>query len=507
MTNTATNTTTNLPLTSPTVSSYFKCTQLGNAERLVSICGSRIRYCNAWKTWLIWDGRLWRVDDTGEINRMAQRIVRQIAAEAKDVERSDLSETIRNHAHRSETKHALDSMVGIAQTLDDIPITPDRLDANPWLLNCQNGVLDLHEGTLIPHRDARGLLLTKMTPVNYVPGATCPRWLRFLDEIFDHDADLIDYVQRIIGYSLTGKVTEKALFLFYGDGNNGKTTLLETIRYLLGHYAGVVEIDSLMSRAQDSARERAVATLHAKRFVTASEAEYGQRLQESMIKRLTGMGRLVGRRLYAHPVEFDPEFKLFIDANHKPVIRGTDDAIWLRMRLIPFSVRIPDHEIDKDLMLTLRTELPGILNWAVEGCLKWQKDGLEAPKAVADASKAYREEMDMVAVFVEECCAKDDLNVVGATDLYLAFKAWSNLDGERNVIAQNVFGQRLKRLGYQTQRTSKGNQWKGLKLCSGSAPSQPVPAGASDAPLSAPPFQSSWDNLNFDDIDLGQAPI
>lgn len=200
-----------------------------------------------------------------------------------------------------------------------------------------------------------------MAHVNYRPNAQCPQWLKFLDRIFNHDQALIAYLQKVIGYSLTGAVTEKALFLFHGDGNNGKTTLLETIRHILGDYAGVVDIDALMSSSQDSARERAIANLHGKRFVTASEAEAGQRFREATIKKLTGMGRLVSRRLYSNSFEFDPEFKLFIDANHKPDIRGTDEAIWIRVRLIPFTVTIPDADIDKDLWRKLRAEVRGIL--------------------------------------------------------------------------------------------------------------------------------------------------
>jgi putative DNA primase/helicase len=393
--------------------------------------------------------------------------------EAKKIHDVDMQD----FARRSETKYQLEAMIGIAQTLAGMSVMPDNLDSNPYLLNCKNGVIDLKNGTLMPHDKCLGLLLTKMAPVNYRADAQCPQWLKFLDRIFKNDLALIAYVQKVIGYGLTGAVTEKALFLFHGDGNNGKTTLLETIRQMLGDYAGVVGIDSLMSTSQDSARERAIANLHRKRFVTASEAEAGQRFKEGTIKNLTGMGRLLGRHLYSNSFEFDPEFKLFIDANHKPDIRGTDEAIWVRVRLIPFTVTIPDADIDKDLWRKLRAELPGILAWAVQGCLRWQKEGIGTPEAVRTASEAYREEMDIVATFLADRCEKDADSSEGATKLYQAFIGWCLENGEKP-IAQNVFGNRLKKYGYTSDRNAVGNHWRGLKLrLPEPVPTQPAATG------------------------------
>jgi putative DNA primase/helicase len=467
---------------------YFKFTQLGNAERLVYNHGSDIRYCPAWKSWLVWSGNQWRVDKNGAIHRKAHQTIREMGREAKKIKDKNLKSLAECHARRSETKYELESMIDIAKKLNGVSVTPDELDANPMLLNCENGVIDLRNGSLIPHSDSRKLLLTKIAPVNYHPSARCPQWLKFLDRIFDHNTTLIEYVQKIIGYSLTGDVTEKALFMFHGDGNNGKTTLLETIRRLLGDYAGMVEIDALMSKSQDSARERAMASLHGKRFVTASESDYGQHFNEALIKRLTGMGRLEGRYLYSNSFQFDPLFKLFIDANHKPIIKGTDEAIWIRMRLLPFTVTIPKDEIDKDLWRKLRAELPGILAWAVEGCLKWRKEGLTIPSAVSRASEAYREEMDIVSMFLSDCCDADAGSTERALTLYQAFTAWCRENGE-GAMDQASFGRRLGKLGYTATHTRAGNCWKGLRLRSDDS---------ADSPL---------EPMTFADLDLSKITI
>lgn len=215
------------------------------------------------------------------------------------------------------------------------------------LLNARNGTLDLRTGKLRSH--SREDFLTKFAPVNFDPDAKCPEWMKFLGRIFAGDAELISFVRKAIGYTLTGKVTEKAMFFFHGSGNNGKTTLLEVIRKMLGEYAGLIDIDALMSKAHTAEKERAFADLLGKRFVTSSAAGEGQAFHEARVKYLTGMGRLVGRRIYGSAFEFDRQFKLFIDANHKPAIRGSDDAIWNRLRLVPFNVAIPEAEQDKQL--------------------------------------------------------------------------------------------------------------------------------------------------------------
>jgi putative DNA primase/helicase len=270
--------------------------------------------------------------------------------------------------------------------------------------------------------------------------------------------------REVIGYSLTGNVCEKAMFVLHGGGDNGKITLLEAIRYVMGDYAGVVDISSLMQSNQNSDTQRTVADLLGKRFVTSSETEEGHKLNESRVKSMTCMGRLVGRRIYGSAFEFDPLFKLFIDANHKPVIRGTDNAIWNRLRLIPFNASIPKAQQHKRLIEKLRNEGPGILAWAVRGCLDWQRAcDLGSPKVVTDAVDTYREEMDIVAEFLAECCSIDPEAMVSFTELYSEFSRWCG-DRRETPISSTAFGKRLAEKGYAPHRTSAERKRKGIRL-------------------------------------------
>jgi putative DNA primase/helicase len=253
------------------------------------------------------------------------------------------------------------------------------------------------------------------------------------------------------------------LFVLYGGGDNGKTTLLETIRALTGEYAGIVEIDVLMQNSRDDARERTVAQLVGIRFVTSSEAEEGQRMKEAKVKNLTGMGTLQGRHIYGSPFEFYPQFKLFIDANYKPVIRGTDNAIWNRVHLIPFRVSIPKEQQDRDLGNKLKAELPGILASAVKGCLTWQQEGLRTPKAITDAGAQYREEMDLVAEFISDCCDVDPEATELSADLHLAFKRWCEDRGEEP-FTETKFGIRLTEKDFAGVKVHGQRARKGLRL-------------------------------------------
>jgi putative DNA primase/helicase len=302
-----------------------------------------------------------------------------------------------------------------------------------------------------------------LAPVEYQPNAVCPTWLKFLDRVLGGDQALIDFVQKVIGYSLTGDVTEKGFFVFHGEGNNGKTTLLETIRAVMGDYAAVMDVEVLMQKSTDAAKERAIADLVGKRFVTCSETDQGQKLHEARIKVLTGMGRLQGRRIYGSAFEFDPAFKLFMDANHKPEIRGTDPAIWNRIRLVPFNVSIPKAERDKKLGSKLKAELPGILAWAVQGCLRWLKEGLGEPTAVASAVEQYRQEMDLVADFIADSCAADPQSREPFARLYDAFVTWCRGLGEQP-LSQRAFALNLNAKGFQDGRTGNTRYRVGLKL-------------------------------------------
>jgi len=393
---------------------------------------------------------------------MAMKSVRSIARHARTVSDDELRSKIEGHAKRSETRYNLDAIVDIAKNMTGIQVLPDQFDNDEFSFNCLNGTIDLKTGKLRAHD--REQLITKLSPVEYRPDAECPIWLGFLYRVLDGNADLIDFMQKAIGYSLTGAVNEKALFFLHGTGDNGKTTLLEAIRPILGDYAGTVDIEALMKKAQTSEKERAFADLLGKRFVTSSEAAEGEALHEARIKYLTGMGRLSGRRIYGSSFEFDPQFKLFIDANHKPRISGNEEAIWNRFRMVPFTVSIPKAEQDKQLLAKLANEAPGILAWAVQGCLRWQNEGLGAPATVTQATEDYRNEMDPVADFIEDCCNANPEAFTLSKDLYEAFVKWCYLIHEKPT-SYKSFGLALERKGYSKDRMSGGARGRnGLEL-------------------------------------------
>jgi putative DNA primase/helicase len=445
----------------------YALTDSWNAERLVAQHGQDLRYCSPLKAWLIWDGRRWARDETGEVKRRAKDTIRRTALEAynekDDTRRSDLL----SHAARSESEHRRGAMVRLAEAERAVQVLPDHLDRDPMLLTVNNGTLDLRTGERLDHDRAH--LITKLAPVDHEPDAGCQLWLTFLDRIMAGNTDLIAFLQRAVGYSLTGDTSEQCLFLLYGTGANGKSVFVRTLARLFGDYANEASFETFLVRRGGGPRND-VADLRGARFVSAIEAEEGQRLAESLVKSLTGGDRVKARFLYSEHFSFEPTFKLWLAANHRPVIRGTDHAIWRRIRLIPFTVTIPDAEQDKHLGDKLAAEVPGILRWAADGCVAWQRQGLGVPDAVREATEAYREQSDPVADFIEQCCIVGNDFWGWATQLYVEYDKWCR---EANVhpLPQRSFGSRLEARGFARERATSGEgkgrfRWTGIGLVS-----------------------------------------
>lgn len=443
----------------------FPQTDMGNAQRLVAMYGAGLRYCHLWGKWLVWDNRRWKVDDTGGIVRCAKETVRAIREEAADCESEDQQKSLMKWALKSEAEARIKSMIALAQSEPGIPVSPDDLDADPWLLCVSNGVIDLRTGELREHR--RDDLITKWTPVVYDQRAECPTWLAFLDTIMAGKRSLIDFLQRTAGYSLSGSTGERALFFLYGVGANGKSTFLETIKAILGDYAMKTPTETLLAK-QDGAIPNDVARLKGARFVSASEAEEGKRLAESLVKSLTGGDTISARFMRGEWFDFKPEFKLWLATNHKPIIRGTDKGIWDRIRLIPFEVRIPDDQQDKELPKKLSAELEGILAWAVQGCLDWRRIGLGTPDEVHAAVASYRSEMDTLAAFLNDRCIVMTGARASAKELFESYKAWCEASGERP-ITQRMLGMRLKERGFENRRAGAQGAfvWFGIGISDG----------------------------------------
>jgi putative DNA primase/helicase len=436
-------------------------TDLGNARRLVQQHGDDLRYNFASDKWFVWDGTRWSEDVSGEVMRRAKRTARSILNEAAAVTDDDDSHRALLSWHRQSEMHSkLKAMLGQAQSEEGIPVDVNAFDADPLLLNCLNGTLDLRTGELREHR--REDMLTKTAPVNYRAGASAPLWEAFLDRVFDGSLSLIEFIQRAAGYSLTGDTGEQCIFIPHGAGANGKSTYLEVMRYFLGGYAQQTPPETLLTR-RSTGVPNDIARLRGARLVTAVESGDGQRLAENLVKQLTGGDTVTARFLFKEFFEYRPVFKLWLATNHKPQVRGTEDAIWRRIRLVPFEVVIPPAERDPQLKTKLLGEAEGILAWAVQGCLKWRRNGLGMPEEVRAASSAYRAEMDVLAGFISDECVVDERLTAKAGELYRAYRLWCEANGEPPA-TQTSFGLKLAQRGYRAGRNAKGRHWIGLGL-------------------------------------------
>jgi len=445
----------------------YDLSDVGNGQRLVYYHGKDIRYSHEWKKWLVWDGMRWAFDRVAEVYRYAKdtqiRIFQEPPLVKGSSKEADAERTaIAKHASRSASMRAIDAMIKMASSEPTIPVLIQDLDRDPWLLNVRNGTVDLRTGGISDHK--RESMLTKLCPVDYDPTAACPTWIAFLDRIMAGNQHLISFLQRAAGYSLTARFTEKALFIPFGGGDNGKSTFLNTIREMLGDYACQAAPDLLVVKKNDS-HPTELADLMGMRFVTSIETEKGKRLAESLVKWLTGGDKIKARHMREDFVEFDPTFKLWLATNHKPRIKNTDQAMWVRIKLIPFEVHIPEAEQDKNLPDKFRDERPGILRWAIDGCTQWREEGLGLPQEITAAIQAYKGEMDVTGPFVEKCCKLGPTLKISAAELHSAFSSWCQETGEF-AYGKKEFNQRLcERFGVSTYPGTKGKvTWRGIDL-------------------------------------------
>lgn len=460
------------PPTAPPPQHEFPNTDLGLAERLRLRHGEDIRYCYPWKTWLIWDGNRWAVDGTGGIFRLCAETVRSIYREVSEIDSKPGRVAKAKFAFKSESRKAISAMEELARSLPGMSVSVEDLDVDPYTLNCQNGYVNLKTGEL--HAPDRRLMVTRLVPHNYNPEACAERWDQFCYQIMLERDNLLAFLQRSVGYSITGSTSEKVLFLCHGGGNNGKTTFLETLRSVLGAYGGQILVESLMVQkySNSGAASPDIADLRGLRFVTSSESEEGTRLAEAKIKYLTGMNRIKARYLHSNGWEFRPTCKLWMDLNHLPNIRGTDKAIWNRIRKIPFNLELEPEDadaadglkIDRGMMGKLLAEAEGILRWAIDGAVAWHRDGLGCPEEVASATSEYRHQMDVLGRFLGEATETGlPTNGIPARQLYRVYCNWAEHSGEFT-LSERVFAERLMDRGIEKKRSSTGAQYIGLRL-------------------------------------------
>ena len=442
---------------------------MGNAERIFDAYGGFIRYSYTDKRWLYYDTRKWCMDTTGEIERAAEQAIKALDAdepmyaraaelddESGDGEGKKLYKAYLAHKKYSRSNRGKKAMLD--ELRHKIPISPMQTDIDGMLLNTPTGIFDLREGVLRPHDPEA--YITKIAHVEYDPTATCPTWERFLGEIFGGDTDLIIYVQRAVGYSMTASTVEQCVFFLHGSGSNGKSTFLSIVREMMGDYTVNIQPETIMVKNSPGGANSDIARLKSARLVTTVEPNEGARLNEGLLKQLCGEDPVTARRLYGEEFEFFPQFKLWMATNHRPLILGTDDGIWRRIMMIPFTVQIPDEKKDKHLAGKLRRELPGIFNWAIEGCRKYQESGLQEPRSVRGSTMEYRKDMDAIQQFIDECCEQS--GECPAVSLYSAYSDWAKRNHQYEM-NNNVFGRKMSER-YVKQKTRNGAVYIGIKL-------------------------------------------
>ena len=438
-------------------------TDTTNAYRMLTEHGKDIRYNQLWKKWIVWNGKQWELDDGYLIHDKGLKIVRGIYNEL--LKTADWKERIEieKYAMQSEAVRRRKALIEAASWIPELNIKTDQLDINDWLLNVGNGTVDLQKGVFREHRQED--YITKIANVNFDANADCPVWKKFIMEIMNYNNELIKYIQTAVGWAVTGDTSEQSMFILYGTGANGKSTFLNTIMNLLGDYSVATPTETFMKRNGEQIGND-IARLRGTRFVTTTEAEQGRRLSEPLIKQITGNDRMTARFLYGEFFNFVPTFKIFMASNHKPVIKGTDYGIWRRIKLIPFTTRIPEDKQDKQLEKKLMLESSGILNWIIEGAVRWCNEGLNTPNIITAATDEYRGEMDVIGNFIkEQCIIKSDVSIK-AREFFKCYQDWC-VEHNEHAVSERFLGLRLKELGLTQKRNADGRYWQGICLTAG----------------------------------------
>lgn len=439
-------------------------TDLGNVRRFVNQHHERLRSVLIKKAnpWYIWMESHWEQDQTGEAMRLAKQTVRSIHLEAERTTDEEKRAAIQQHAYKSEGAERIRAIVDLAKTEPEISIRGDQLDRDSWLFNVENGTIDLTTGKLLKHKKTD--YITKLSKIKYDKKAKAPRWMTFLEEIFAGDEALVGFLQRAIGYTLTGDTREHCLFFCYGQGRNGKSTFLETLRGVLADYSTQSDFATFQSTRNEGPRHD-LARMRGARMVSAIEARGDRSFDETVIKQMTGGDTVTARNLYESSFEFKPQFKLWLAANHLPLVREQTEAFWSRIYMIPFTIIIPAHKRKKNLGRQLMKELPGILNWALDGCDQWRRNGLMAPDTVRKAITEYKEEYDVLGEFFRERCKVDEEEWTTRSALYQSFVDWWMETRGRNPLSHTAFNRLLsERTDIRPRKRDGIRGWRGVGI-------------------------------------------
>lgn len=439
------------------VKNKYTWDDVGNSNRFYDKNKVDMKFCYENGKWCHFNGKYWNLFADDVAGEKAVEVTNDMYEEAKFIEDENTRENFLKFVKGSRSNGRIKSMISLAQS--KMSISNNDFDKHVYRMNVENGSLDLKEGNLYPH--ASEMLETRYSDVTISRG-DCPRWIKFLDEIFLGNKELIRYVKKMLGYSLTGDISEQIMFILHGSGNNGKSVFLDVVGHIFGSYSSVIQPETIMtSRGNKSGANSDIARLKGSRLVICSENDEGIRLNEGLVKQLTGGDKVVARFLYGREFEYVPNFKLFLNTNHLPIIRGTDRGIWRRLRIIPFEYNIPANKIDKHLIFKLMEELPQILAWCLEGCLEWQEEGFHDVEIMQKYIDSYQKDMDTIAQFVEECCEVNPIHKEQASLLYQVYAQWAKNNNEY-LYTNTKFGREMAKKF--EKKHSNGIYYAGLSL-------------------------------------------
>ncbi len=438
-----------------------RSTEGGFVAWFFAFCADDVRYIVEYKTWAMWDGRRWMIDGADAIRERAKESVQAILDMLPREPNKEKQKAILRLFQRYDNVDRIKKMLDYARTDPRVVTSMHDYDCDPWLLNCANGTVDLRTGHLLVPQ--RADMITKILEIPYAQQADAPAWRAFLQRIMQGHPEMIPFLQRAVGYSLTGSTREQCFFVLHGTGRNAKSTFVETLLSMLGEYGQTSNPESWLKQSGGRNAEPDIARLPGVRMVTSAELGEGRAIDEARIKQITGVDRIATRNLYEREFEFLPACKLWISTNHEPTIKGTDDGMWRRVRLVPFAETISYEEMDREMPAKLREDLPGILAWAVQGCLAWQDGGLAMPEIVRATTAEYRTEQDIVGQFVDACCVREKEAREAGSVLYASYAEWARVRGERPFNA-TLFGRRLGALRFTREKIG-GTVWRnGLRV-------------------------------------------
>lgn len=442
-------------------------TDLANAVRFANRHKGKIRFCHKFNKWLFWTGKRWDIDHSGAVYRLAQNHILSMLDSVGSMPDEKARAAFLHEMAKLQSERKLASMLNLARHMEGIPIAPEDLDKDLMLFNADDYTVNLKKFDYLKHDP--GHFITKISPFAIDGKGDCPKWKEHLSLIFASNKELIAFLQRAFGSCLAGDNRNRKLFLLWGSGANGKSLTLETIHMVLGDYGMKTPAETLLVKRFEGIPND-IARLNSARFVYTSEVSDGKRMAEALVKEITGDKFMTARFMRGEWFEFPITFKIFLATNHLPTIQGTDPAIWDRIMLIPFNVRIPEEQrrAREDLLQEFKAEGPGILKWLLLGCADWLADGLNPPPEVLAANATYKDQMDYLKIFFEDCCKVSETAWVRSAELYSAYETWAKDNGE-DPVKKITFGKRLREKGFTDFRRTGGvRAWKGITLQAGS---------------------------------------